>query len=519
MRLIALIWALALLALVAAGCGPFSVAADVRQQGPVVPTRALPSPTPTEAATATPTPTDAPTQTSVPTATPTDAASATPEPSATATPTETPVPPSATPTDSPTLPPTESASTVTGYAIDGTLQTSSRRQGSITTTQPVAIFAYEATGGETVDLRMMRTSGNLDPFMLVMDATGREIARNDDTTIMDTNAAVHGLTWPADGTYLVVASRYGQRFGDSIGDFTIEVMPHDANVDASGTFAEAVTYGELRSGTITNLLFESIYSFEAQAGDEITMTTLSTAGNLDTSLILTDNLGNTLAKNDDDIGNTSTDAALRGVLIPDDGIYSVIVTRFQGPRGTTAGDFRFKLTLDRTDADEGGRLRYATLNPLQSGTVRDDGSLYTDYFVGDQLGDDNLEHDFHILLTFALPDASESEIEAATFLPESCSVRGEAFTGDGLVIYEDPFGTVNETASMGRPGVSARTLGRLAACEPLDVSMAVGAAYTRGDTSFQLRLALPDAPKNRNTDAVGLSEPRLSLLFSEPPGG
>jgi hypothetical protein len=415
--------------------------------------------------------------------------------------------------------PTETSLRVAGYEVDATLQLNLSRQDSITTQQPRVIYAYEATGGETVDVAMRRASGNLDAFMIVLDATGREIARNDDTAISDTNAEIHGLTWPADGTYLIVASRYGQRFGESVGDFTMQVMSHRPNAEASGTFAEAITYGELRSGTITNTDFEAIYSFEATAGDEITMTASTTAGNLDTSIILTDHLGNTLARNDDDIGNTSTDAALRGVLIPEDGIYSIIVSRFQGPRGTTAGDFRFKLTLDRTDADEDGRLRYAVLNPMQSGTIRDDGNLFTDYFAGDQVGDDNVEHDYDILLTFALPDAGQAEIESALFQPASCSVRGDSFNGDGLVIYEDAYGAVTSTPLLAEPGVSARVLGQLSECTPLDITAAVERAYARGDSSIQLRLTLPDAPKNRNTDAVGLSEPRLPIRFSEPPDG
>ncbi len=506
MRFLVILLALMLAALGVAGCSPSNALADVRAQGPVVPTRALPSPTPTATATANPTATPEPTD--MPTATPTQEAS--PTAHMTAEVTELP----STPADITTTP------TVAGFSVAGNLRIGNTLQGTITTQQPMVFYTYQGVAGQAVDISMTRDSGDLDAFMVVLDAAGRELARNDDTSVASTNAIIRGLTLPEDGDYLIVASRYGQRFGLSVGDFTLRVSLHNATEPASGTFAETTEYGELRAGTINNAQFEHIYTFQAQAGDLLSMTAAATAGNLDTALTVSDNLGNVLARNDDDIGNASTDAALRQMLIPADGMYSVIVSRFQGPRGTTAGDFRFKLTLEETGADEGGRLRYAVLNPLQSGTIRDDGSVYTDYYVGDRLDDDNEERAYQVLLTFALPENDgNAQIDVAHFMPASCSIRGSGLGSNALVIYDDPFGNVSETEELASPGASARELGRLSECLPLEITDAVERAYQRGDDSLQLRLAMPSAPQNGEIDAVGLSEPRLSLLFEEPPGG
>ena len=489
--------ALMLAALGLLGCSPVADAlADASLQGPVVPTRALPSPTPTATATDTPTP--------EPTSTSTEAAA---EPTATTTPTE-----------APGETPTETAWQIANQAVSHDLVIGAPLRETITSRQPLLLAGFHGSGGQTIDVTMERDSGDLDPFLMVLDASGRELARGDDITPADTTAAIRGLTLPADGDYLIVASRYGQRFGDSIGDFTLSVTLHNPAADDGGTVAEPIVYDELRTGTITNAQFEYVYTFEGQAGDLISLQASEASGNLDTSITLTDNFGNTLARNDDDISNTSTNAALRRVLLPADGYYSIVVTRFQGQRGTTAGEFRFKLTLEQREADEGGRLRFAVLNPLQSGTIREDGSLFTDFFVGDQLDDQNEEPRYQALLTFALPEAPEgAAVKTAEFVPDSCSNRGGGFDS-GLLVYREDFGAVSESAALADAGPGAEELGQLTDCVPLDITAAITRAYEQGRTTFQMRLALPGVPQNRNTDAVGFAEPRLAVLFEEAAG-
>lgn len=517
--LVALAWA----ALGLLGCSPITdVSADASLQGPVVPTRALPSPTATatvtETETPTPDPTGTPSVTVTATPTPTDAATLEP----TALPTETTVPTAtatgkASPSPAPTVATVEATPwVIAGQTVRQTVSIGTTLHDTITSQQPLVLAGFRGTGGQTIDLVMERDSGDLDPFLLVQDASGREVARGDDVTTADTTAAIRGLTLPEDGDYLIVASRYGQRFGASIGDFTLTIALHSPGSETSGTIAEPIVYDELRTGTITNARFEYVYTFEGQAGDLISMQASKSGGNLDTALILADHFGNILFRNDDDVTNTSTDAVMRQALLPADGYYSVVVTRFQGQSGITAGDFRFKLTLERRDADDDGRLRFATLNPLQSGTIREDGSLFTDYFIGDQLNDQNQEPGFQSLLTFALPEApADAAIEEAWFIPNSCSNRGSGFT-TGLVIYQEDFGALTQSVALAEVGPSARELGQLTACVPLDITEAVTRAYAQGVTRFQVRVVLPGAAQNRETDAVGLADPRLSVLFQMP---
>jgi len=512
------------------GCSPVEdVLAGASFQGPVVPTRALPSPTatatvtPIATATSTDTPTPEPTRTA--TTTPTD--EATVEPTATLAPTEVPteaatptslVSPSPAPTDPPVVTPETTAWVIADQPISHTLIIGAPLRETITSQQPQVLAGFRGSGGQTIDVTMERDSGDLDAFLIVQDAVGRELARGDDLNPTDTTAAIRGLTLPSDGDYLIVASRYGQRFGNSIGDFTLNLTLHNPTAEDSGTIAEPIAYDELRTGTITNARFEYVYTFEGQAGDLISLQASESSGNLDTSITLTDNFGNTLARNDDDISNTSTNAALRRVLLPEDGYYSIVVTRFQGQQGNTAGEFRFKLTLEQREADEGGRLRFAVLNPLQSGTIREDGSLFTDFFVGDQLDEENEERRYQALLTFVLPEApADAAIEAARFVPDSCSNRGSGFN-TGLVVYHEDFGVVSQSAALADAGPGAQALGELTDCIPLDITATIARAYAQGRTTFQMRLVLPDAPQNRETDAVGLAEPRLSVLFDQPPG-
>lgn len=83
-------------------------------------------------------------------------------------------------------------------------------------------YTFEAQAGDSVSIQMERLSGDLDPLLIVLDANGSELVRNDDAPIpTDYNAAIEGFSIPAAGAYTIVATRFQEADGLSEGDFAL----------------------------------------------------------------------------------------------------------------------------------------------------------------------------------------------------------------------------------------------------------------------------------------------------------
>ncbi|MBI1256776.1 MAG: hypothetical protein GC204_04850 [Chloroflexi bacterium] len=267
------------------------------KRGPIVPTRLIPSATPTDtqtstpAATATFTATTTPSQTATtaatltftPTATdtasntPTATESATPTatiptqtPSLTATPTDT-LAPSATPTATliPTLAPTagepvfyRNSTALDPVVLTGSLKLDDTISNTIDNQHPAVLYTFDGTAGMNIDVKMSKQSGDLDAFLLVLDPKGREMARNDDLSTDNHDAGIHDLPLPENGTYVIVATRYGEQFGESTGDFDLSIRATEAGEIAVGLFSQPTGYNSLITGTLDTNNSEFIYTFK-----------------------------------------------------------------------------------------------------------------------------------------------------------------------------------------------------------------------------------------------------------------
>jgi uncharacterized protein YfaP (DUF2135 family) len=118
-----------------------------------------------------------------------------------------------------------------------------------------------------------------------------------------------------------------------------ETIPFDSEVPI------LIQIGETRQGTITNSNVFDVYAFDAAVGDEVTISMVATSSNLDTVLYLVDESGLVLAENDDaspaSVGTTerTTNSVIAGVILPADGRYRIIATRFAGQYGGTNGGY------------------------------------------------------------------------------------------------------------------------------------------------------------------------------------
>ncbi len=289
-------------------------------QGPVVPTRTTPTPAPTE----------------VPSATPPATATKQPSP----TPANT-VTPTATNTPEPTLTPTTTATfTATATPSETVITYGQEETGAIDNTSPVYRYQFTASEGDLVTINLKAVSGNLDPILRLLDATGRPVAQNDDARNNTRDAALVDITLPNSGVYTIIASRFGMEDGTSEGEFTLTIEQPTATSDDNSL---TITYGQDVKGRISNVNYERRYVFEATEGDVITIGLLVTNNSFDAFLVLLNADGDELIINDDRSPRVR-DSQIADFTIPATGTYTIVATRFSGQAGRGTGTYTLRLS-------------------------------------------------------------------------------------------------------------------------------------------------------------------------------
>jgi len=216
---------------------------------------------------------------------------------------------------------------------------------TITDSTPQFYYSFQARRGDILNIRMQRISGDLDPLLQIVDSSTSLLAAADDVPGSSTlDAAVEQLVIEQDGTYVIVATRYGEAAGDSSGSFVLSVAEsEDSGLGNTLQTAAAMPTGEFVNGEITSSNPAQFYTFTARENDLIRITMDRLTGSQDAYLILLDANLNEVAVDDD--GGGGQNAQIDGFRLPQDGQYTIRATRFEGADGTTTG--RYRLQLER----------------------------------------------------------------------------------------------------------------------------------------------------------------------------
>lgn len=103
-------------------------------------------------------------------------------------------------------------------------------QGVITDQRFAQFWDFDVEAGDTVTINMKRASGDLDSFLVLLDANNHILAYDDDGG-GNRDAALRNIRFPQAGTYTVAATRYQQAQGRTSGNYTLSI---DYNVPNSG---------------------------------------------------------------------------------------------------------------------------------------------------------------------------------------------------------------------------------------------------------------------------------------------
>lgn len=221
--------------------------------------------------------------------------------------------------------------------------------GEITDAQPQLEYTFNGHAGDRISVRMEALDATLDPLVIVTDAEGNEIVRDDDSG-GNLNALIASYLLTADGEYTIIATRFGGAEGTSRGRFELTLtgvpvsQPSASDEQTGGAPGAALPLapGQTVSGSITADAAAAFFVFDGQAGTTVQITMVATNGDLDPFLALLDSSQTLVASDDDSGGNRNAELIY---TLPADGLYYIVATRFELLEGTTTGDFLLSLLL------------------------------------------------------------------------------------------------------------------------------------------------------------------------------
>lgn len=238
-------------------------------------------------------------------------------------------------------------------------------EGELTTDDQTVEVQFEGSAGDVVEIIL--DSADFDPNMTIIASSGEEIASDDDSG-PGVNALLTGLELPESGTYTIIIDGYRGAGGDReiSGTFLLTInsanapavtstpsgetpdeptdQPTSAPDSGTGTDLGIVTGDAPVTGTLNGDTQIAQYSFEASAGDVVTIDL--TSADFDPFVRLLDANGNVIAEDDD--GGGSSQARITEFVIPADGEYTIEVDAFRGFNGTDRvfGDYTVTLALE-----------------------------------------------------------------------------------------------------------------------------------------------------------------------------
>ncbi len=211
---------------------------------------------------------------------------------------------------------------------------------NISNMAPQLYYSFQAKQGDIVDITMQRNSGNLDPYLQVVNSDAHVIAESDDMNGSGSlDAGVKNLVIEQAGTYIIVATRYGEAAGTSTGRYILTVAEAD-NSGLGNAFetAAALNFNDTIEGEITSSNIQKYYTFEAKKDDLVSVQMNRISGSVDAFLVIADQNLQELVSDDD--GGGGQNAKIDSFRIPEDGKYYIIATRADRDAGTTTGKYK-----------------------------------------------------------------------------------------------------------------------------------------------------------------------------------
>jgi hypothetical protein len=118
--------------------------------------------------------------------------------------------------------------------------------GSILNQQLYQTYSFQGLTNQFANINMSRTAGSLDTLVMLVDPNGLLLDFNDDANA-STNSQIVSSRLPLDGTYTIVATRYGKEYGGTEGNYNLDLTLSDTQ---GLTLPPAVSALGIEAGTL-----------------------------------------------------------------------------------------------------------------------------------------------------------------------------------------------------------------------------------------------------------------------------
>jgi hypothetical protein len=222
----------------------------------------------------------------------------------------------------------------------------------ISDAEPQLYYLFRGARGDILSVAMQRIAGDLDPQLQVVNAAGRVVGENDEIAGSGSlDARIDALILQEDGTYVVIASRFGGPAGRSAGSFVLTLdRGSNSGLGGSALLALPLEDDVPASGELTAERYATFYQFSGRKDEVVSLRMERAPGSsLDPLVALTDSLLTEIAADDDSAGQQNS--LIEQFVLPTDGTYYVIATRYQREGGTSSGAYRLTLTREGSAFD------------------------------------------------------------------------------------------------------------------------------------------------------------------------
>ena len=214
---------------------------------------------------------------------------------------------------------------------------------TITDSTPQVYYSFQAARGDVISVRMQRASGDLDPAIQLVNSQSQIINQNDDAP-GTLDAAINGYIVRESGVYVIIASRFGEAAGRSKGSFVLTLASGaESGLGRSVDLAFPLLPGVAVQGAIADKNDVQFYSFTGKKDDVVSVRMNRIGGELDAYLVLLDPTRREIS-NDDDSGG-GQNALISSFVLPVDGTYTILATRFDRTQGTTVGPYEIQMDV------------------------------------------------------------------------------------------------------------------------------------------------------------------------------
>lgn len=249
-----------------------------------------------------------------------------------------------------------------------TLTVGASVDGQITASSGEDSYPLPLEAGQSVTITLEATSGDLDAQVILYNAAGDELVRNDDAQAIvannSLNAQIVNFVATETATYTVIATRYGESAGGTTGGYQLRISSGTDFTGDNLVTGPALTVGDEAMGMISASETAIEYTLPLETGQTVTITMQQVNGNLDPYLILIGPDGSQVTDNDDaeeTVGGNTLNAQLTGFRAPSSGTYTIQATRFGEENGSTSGQFHLSVTAGEAGPIGGGTSNEGTL--------------------------------------------------------------------------------------------------------------------------------------------------------------